>query len=296
MYDSITKILNNREIALFFWAIIGICWVLSLKFTREPIFSLIKAFAARQILVIFNLMIIWVELIVILFIIINLWDLTLLKDTIFWTFGVAFILLMTINKPAKEENFIKGVLYNNLKLIIVLQFISNLYVFNLATELVTIPILIFVGILSAFSELKEEYKKAKKIFDTILIIYGIIVMVFSFYNVIVDFDNFLSGKNLKSFFLSSVFTILYLPFVYLISLYIQYESFFVRIKWNFKDKKSLSRHIRWKIFLSCGFNLNKIRLVSKELKVFFIQDKTDFKVILDSIMKDGKHPIVNSGL
>ncbi|MRT92861.1 hypothetical protein [Ancylomarina sp. 16SWW S1-10-2] len=291
MYDTITKIFNNREISILFWVIIGITWLIINKGTRESIFDLVKHFVVRQILTMVNLMIIYIELIVILFIILNLWDYTFLKETIFWTFGVAFILLVSMSKSTNTQRSFKHIFYNNLKLIVILQFVSNLYVFNLVTELITIPILFFIGIVSGFSESRTEYQKVKKLFDIALMIYGTTVMVFSIYNVIIDFDNFAKIRNLKSFLLSPLFTLLYIPFVYLFLLYLKYESFYTRITHNLRDQKYLCRHIKWKIFLLCGFNLFLIQLVSKELKVLLIRDKTDFKHILHSIIKEGKHPI-----
>lgn len=291
MNDTITKIFNNREISILFWAIIGIIGLVINKTTRESIFVLIKAFVVRQILTMINLMIIYIELIVILFIILDLWDYSFLKETIFWTFGVGFILLVSMSKSTNTQNSFKHIFYNNLKLIVILQFVSNLYVFNLSTELITIPILFFIGIVSGISESKTEYQKVKQLFDIVLIIYGTTVMVFSIYNIVIDFDNFTNIQNLKSFLLSPLFTFLYIPFVYLFVLYLKYESFFTRITHNLRDQKHLSRHIKWKIFLLCGFNLFIIQLVSKELKILLIKDKTDFKHVLHSIIKDGKHPI-----
>ena len=145
--------------------------------------------------------------------------------------------------------------------------------------------------LSAFSEVKDEYQKVKNIFNSILAIYGIIVLIFSIYHTVIDFETFISKKNLQSFLLGPVFTTIYLPFIYLTALYMIYESFYVRIKWNLKDNEKLAKFIKWRIFLTCKFNLNKIKLVSKELKVFFIKDKTELKFILRTIMIEGKHPV-----
>ena len=123
---------------------------MSQKSIRKSLFGVIKAFTAHQILAIFFLMIIYIELLVLILCKLNLWNFYLLKDTIYWTFGVAFILLANINKTTENNSFFKQTLLSNLKFIVILEFITNLYVFSLVAELIVMPILIFGNYLAGY--------------------------------------------------------------------------------------------------------------------------------------------------
>ena len=91
------------------------------------------------------LMLIYTELIMLVLTIIEFWNLTLLKETIYWVLLVGFPLLLDIDKINKEENHIKSILKNSIKGIIIIEFITNFYNFSLIVELVLIPVVTFIS-------------------------------------------------------------------------------------------------------------------------------------------------------
>lgn len=207
----------------------------------------------------------------------NIWDKTLLKDTIYWAFGGAFILLVNVHKATGEDNHFKKIIIDSFKLIVVIQFLSNLYAFNLVVELIFLPIILFFSIMSAFAEKKDELKPVKKLSDSLIAIYGIAVLVYSVYHIITDFENIVTTDNLKSFLLSPTLTILYLPFLYSMALFMAYESFLKSTKWILKDNKKAFRYLKWKVFLKCNFSVKKIRMVNKKLHVYSSIDKAEIR-------------------
>lgn len=291
MIENLKSIFNNRELAIIIFVIVALIWFFRNKDSRMAFRGVVKAFVAHQILVSLFLMIIYIEGILIGFSKLGLWDFSLLKDTVFWTFGVAFIMLMNIQKIEKDEGFIRKSIVDNIKLVVILQFITNMYVFGFITEIILLPIILFLSMVTAYAELDEKNKQVVKITNTILSIYGLSVIIFSIIKLTQDFDSFATIQNLKSFLLTPIFTILYIPFIYFIGVFMVYQFFYVRIKLNLRNDKKLSRIMRFRIFMKCRLSLRKIKLVSKELKVFFIKDKKDLKVALNAIMKEGKHPI-----
>ncbi len=178
---------------------------------------------------------------------------------------------------------------NNLKLVVILEFITNLYAFGFVTELILMPILVFTVGIGVYSESKEEYHQVTKIMNFILIVYGICVLAFSIYHVLIDFDKVVTIENLKKFLLAPVLTTTYLPFIYLIALYAAYESFYVRIKLDLKGNKDLVRFVKWRIFFICNLSLKRIKLVSEKLEIYYIKDKNDLKVKLNRIIKQRKN-------
>lgn len=275
---------NNREIALFVWVIVFLIGILKRKSLRKPIAKLFLAFIDHKILTGFLFMIIYVELVVLLLVKLGFWDFSLLKDTIYWTFGVGFIFYVNMNKPTQEQGFFKRVLLSNLKFVLIIVFVTNLYVFSLMIELIVIPIVLFTSISSVFTESKKEYKQVKQLMDFILSVYGISVFSFSAFNIASDFGAFVNVDNLRSFLLGPIFTILYLPFIYFAAVYMVYEVFYQRLNWDFKADKKFAKVVKWQVFFICRFNLAKIKIVSNELKSFSITNKRDFKEGLKTIL------------
>lgn len=223
------------------------------------------------------LMIIYVVIIVGALFYFNIWDKTLLKDTIYWTFGGAIILLVNVHKATGEDNHFKKITVDSFKLIIIIEFLSNFYVFNLVLELIFLPIILFFSIMSAFAERKDEHKPVKKLSDSLIALYGIVVSIFSAYHIIIDFNNIATVSNLKSFLLSPTLTILYLPFLYFMALFMAYESFFKSRKWILKENKKAFRYLKWKVFLKCNFSMSKIRKVTKKLHVYSSIEKAEIQ-------------------
>jgi hypothetical protein len=200
---------------------------------------------------------------------------------------------MNINDASKNKYYFKQILISSIKLIIVIEFITNLYVFNLLIELISLPIILFFEFTSAFAEKKEEHKKVKQLSDSLVAIYAIIVLIFSIYHISKDLNGFISINNLKALLLSPILTIFFLPFAYITALFITYESFLTRAKWILKGNKKLFKTIKIKTILSCRFNLKKIQIVSKKLHIYTTEEESTILNDLDLILKKQK-PIANN--
>ena len=67
--------------------------------------GVIKAFFNKKIFSVVLGMLVYTSLIVMLLLKIGLWDSFLIKDTIFWILGTAFVLLMNTNKATENISF-----------------------------------------------------------------------------------------------------------------------------------------------------------------------------------------------
>lgn len=213
-------------------------------------------------------MLIYISGVVFLFHKLKLWDTSLLKNTVYWSFGGAFVLFFNINKALENDNHFLKVFKDCFKLVIVVEFLSNLYSFNLFIELVSIPFLVFTGAMLAFSENKSEHKSVLKIFNGILILYGLSVLIFSVIKISKSENSFFSVENLKSLLFGSIMTLSLIPFLYFMALYMAYEGFLKMKKFILKENKKLYRFLKWRIIKRCHLNLNRIRLVSKKLHIY----------------------------
>ena len=271
--------LNNREIATAIWLTIAFFWALSISGVRRSIRDLLKTFFNKKIIVPFVAMLLYVLLMVIVFKEIGFWDVSATKDTILWTLGTVVATFFSLNKVAEDEKYFKNVILDNIKFILILEFIVNFYSFNLAIELAIIPIITFIVMLNAYAELKPEFKQVKIFLGYVLGIFGLYLLAFTIRELVIDFRNFATLNNLRDFFLPLLFSIVFLPFVYFMALLMQYESFFTRI--DFANKESgVAKYAKRKIVMACHFNLSKLNKVSKSAGYPKMNSKEDVLELL----------------
>lgn len=266
--------MNNREIATAIWLIIAFLWALSINGVRRSIRDLLKVFFAPKIIIPLTVMLLYIVCMVLIFEKIGFWDETALKDTVLWTLGSASAIYFNLNKALQDDNYFKKVILDNLKFVLILGFVVNLYSFSLPAELIVIPIVSVIVLLNAFSESKPEYNQARKLLNFVLGVFGLYLIAFTFREIVLDFQNFASLKNLRDFFLPILFSITLLPFLYIMALFMQYETFFIRI--DFANKNSdVAKYAKRKVLAACHINMPKLNRVSKKAGYPKLNDKKD---------------------
>ena len=259
--NHINDILNNREQAISIWIfLIVVLGTLSSKI-RNSILDVIEAFFAKKLVQIYCAMLIYISFIILMLYTTNHWGIKNLADTIKWCALVAFVMLFNFEK-AKQPNYFKFALVSNLKILVIIEFIINLYVFSLPVELILVPFLAILGAMTAIAESDNQYEPAQRLLNLIMIFIGCIFLVYSSYNVITDFHNFATVKTLESFYLPIVLSILFSPFVYLVALYSNYENFFIRISFFVEDPVVL-KYAKIKTILKMNINLWELEEWSK---------------------------------
>lgn len=279
---NITDYLNNREIATIIWLSIIFLWTLTQPTVRSSIGKVLESFLAKKILLVTSCMFLYIFLMILAFERIGFWDISAIKETIVWIFGVAFVMFIHLNKAAGDESYFRKIIIDSIKFIIVLEFIINLYSFNFIAELIIVPVVILIALMSGVSSSKPEYKQVKILLDYLLGIFGIVLIIFTFYRIVTDFQNFATLNNLRDFLLPILFTIAFLPFTYMMALFIKYESVFIRID-IVNTNKDLARYAKQKIVMACHINLRKLNRLSKEAKMLRFNDKDDVSALLKNV-------------
>lgn len=260
--DFINKTFNNREIVLISYLLIFIIWALGQNKIRKSIFGVVKALFAKRIFISILCLLMYVTVIAYGLSLVYLWNISLLKDTIYWTFGVGFILMMNSDKALQEEQYFRKFVRENVKLFMILEFVLGLYVWGIITEFILTSIGIFLSILLGYTEVYVEHKKVK---DFLLKIFGVIGLFYVFYSgykVFQNFKDFENYDNFRALIFPAIMTIMFLPFAYFYVLYMHYERLFGRIDFFLKEEKTLCRFAKWRILLSVNFSMPKLKLIT----------------------------------
>lgn len=270
----LSETFNNRELAIILWFSVIFIWSISKQNIRGSYKQILKVFFNKKIIIPVLFMLFYVYGITIVLFLMNIWDLSILKDTIIWTFSTGFVLFFNLTKAKEDENFFKKMILGNLKVVVLLEFILNLYVFNFWIELILVLIISFVGIAEALTEKGSSYKQVNNLFNSLLGIYFLSIFIFSIYSITKDLSGFASYENLKSFLLPPVYFILYLPFIYIMVLYLIYELIFVRLT-LYNDEKELIKHARRKLIIKYHLNLKRLIRWFKKTGSMHVNNKED---------------------
>ncbi|MBB6681448.1 hypothetical protein H4O20_08335 [Aequorivita sp. 609] len=222
---------------------------------------------------------------------IGLWTSADIKDSIFWLFSVAFVLVFSLNK-AKDSKYFKEILIDTIKVIAILEFVINFYNFSLVTELILLPILIFIVMLQAVAGLDSKNAQVAKLLTNLMAIFGFGLLIYSIYQMANGYSDFFKLGTLHSFVLPIAITILFLPYLYFLSLYSIYESYFIRLDFMTVKKgkvKKVKKHIRRRAHI----NINRLNRIMERFdkKVFY--DDTNLKKYVKKISKR-KKPVANN--
>ena len=112
--NNLSNIFSTREIAIFIWFLILLIFAIRTKEVRNSIVRVIKAFFNRKLFLAFCTLLIYILLVVFILSVIGFWDISLLKDTVFWTLFSGIVLFMNINK-IENVNYFSSLINGSLK-------------------------------------------------------------------------------------------------------------------------------------------------------------------------------------
>ncbi len=216
---------------------------------------------------------------------INLWNISYLSDTIIWILGVAFVLFINISH-AREDDYFQKAIVDNIKLVVFIEFVTNLYVFNLWVELILVPVLAILGALLGVASARPEYKRVESLIAPIVGLIGVGFLAYAVYNMIVDFKAFLSMQNLLTFLMPLILTILFLPFVYILAVYVIYDLIFMRIK-NLATNSKLANYAKWQTLFVFHFNLRALNKWLRKIVVSKFESREAIKQAILSVKMSG---------
>jgi len=254
-------ILNNREIAIALWLILAAAYICSAKRMREVRLAfkrLAFVFKSRPLMIVFSLASVYAAAMVYLLLDWGLWNIDQLKNTVFWFFSVGLLSVYNLGKIKTDPHFFKNSVIGNLRLLAILQFVVGIYSLPLPVELLLVPFMVVVGMMIPISESDIKYLQVKKLFNGIVISFGLFTLVYTVYMLATDFKELGQEKTFYDFIVPALLTIMYLPFVSAMMTYSTYETVFVRLKFTVQDRR-LRRLAKLYAVVLFNFRLDAIR-------------------------------------
>jgi hypothetical protein len=257
---------TNRDIALLVWFTVFIIFVLVRmvmdRTLRVMMKQLLRTLFFWKIALPLLLFLTYVSLVLGGGYRLGFWQPWMLKDSLYWFLGTALIVFFRVNQASNDEHFFKKMMLDSVRVAVVIDFIINLYVFNLVVELLLIPLVTLLGMLLAVATLKPEYAQVKKFLRGVVAAVGIFVLIHAGLVVASDPGSLTTLKNLEDLLLPLVLTVLIIPFVYGLALLMMYEILNFQLKITSRNQ-AIRRFTMWQIVKACGLSLSRIRQFSR---------------------------------
>jgi len=262
---------NNREIAIICWSIVVLVWVLSKADLRKNITRLVTLFFQYKVLTPYLLAVIYTLVGVAILQHCGLWTNKQLKDTFVWcTFTVVSTIFKLLDTKSGTILF-KDALKEIFKFSLILEFVLGVYTFNIIAELILVALAVLFGGMLAVSEDDTKYDVARKFLKNLVVLFGLFLAGYTFYEIIAHFKEFASLDTLRDFILSPLLAIWIIPFIYCLWLSMTYEVYFIPLSLALKNQKKLLRYAKVQSVLQFnvdtkGFERWKNTLLANELK------------------------------
>lgn len=276
-------IFNNRELAIIFWLGILLIYIFRKKQNVKNFGKVLGAFFVNKIVAIIILSIIYFEILILFLTLIDYWNFNFIKDSIIWYFGFAFITILNLHKQLDTRKFLKKTIIDNFKFVVLFEFLSNYFTFSLITELIIIPLISFIVILDTYLTINNEKKEEeilKKITKGILSIFGLIIIFYSLYKLKNDFSAILTLNSIKFFLFPIILTLFFIPFLYFLALYSEYDIIFERLKHRFKGNTQEINGIMRVILKKCNFQIDKVSSINVVTRTNYFKEKDELIMII----------------
>ena len=221
--------INNRELALLIWLGAVLALFLLRANLRSILFEVIRLALNPVLVAPVLLMAGWVGGMVLAAVRIGWWEAELAADTTVWFFGTALVLMFNLTQAGGEERFFRQAILGAVKVAVFVGVFTNLYVFSVWVEIILLPALVVLALLSVVAGSEKRFISIKAVVDTMLALAGFALLAYVFFQIAADWQEFDKSGALRKFALPVWLTISIMPFVYLFSLFVVYDGAFKRI-------------------------------------------------------------------
>ena len=285
-------ILSTRELATLIWGCIFMLYVLCHREIRKSLWNVIVIFFDKKLRILWEIILLYVLTITIVFCYLPIWENIYIKDIIIWFLFSGLIYCMNAVSSEADETYIKKILKDNLKFTMILEFFMSTFTFNIWIELAIIPVITIITVMNVIAERKEEYKSVHKLLDSVLAIAGFWIFYETIKIGINEYKQLNIINTLVSFMIPIAYLILIIPLEYALELYSKYELLFLRMTFKEeKDKKTKIRH-RVAIICSCRISVRRVLLFQREyMGMMYVKMKdNEFEKLIREFRNACKRP------
>jgi hypothetical protein len=221
---------------------------------RNAGLAVVKALFHRVFLTVFVVAGLYIAVCVAVIAKFDLWEWGNLKTTLVWAFGFALVTIFDANRIDEDRTYFGKTLRDTINVTVLIVFLMEMQSFSLVVELILVPIIAFIGLLHAVSDTKPEHAAVTRLLTWVLGLIAIFYLAYSVSRTVQgwsDFDGIMAAREL---IVPIILSLLFLPFLYGLSVYMVYEQVFAGLAWKL-DNDALSRFARRSALWAFRLNL-----------------------------------------
>lgn len=279
--------INSRELASLIWmaAFIGYAFLKDKEGKIADAFKgLLRAFLATKIIVVLAWASLWIILCLQALTYAGIWEISNLKTTLLWAVTFAFVTLFDISRISEDETYFRKTVRDTISATVVVTFIAEAYSFPLLAELVLIPFLAVLAGMQVISEKDPEHASVNKLVSTILASAGLVYIGYGVYMAAIDFKTFATWNTLREFFIPIALSLLFLPYLYAVTVLVTYELTFIGLRWVLKDD-ALRRYAAMQAIVRFRLDLDGLRRWKRNIGNFRPSSKDEIRQSIAEIKR-----------
>lgn len=255
--DAILKSINNRDLALCFWLLVLLGWIMYKPAIRRSLGNVLRALLLHQILIAFGLAAATTALLSYSLSLMGLWTLSQLKGSFVWFIAACIPSIMDVPKLSEDFSLFRKAALKNFELSILVDFYINLFHAPFLVEAVLLPVAIALTAMIVIAERRDDLKSAHSILTNTLAFIGLCWAAFQAFKLFTSFNQVHTLDTVRDFILPIAFNLAFLPFLVLYATYAAYDSVFSRVQFVVKPP-TLHRYTKIALMARCGLNYMRL--------------------------------------
>ena len=220
---------NNREIAIGVWLIFAFILCLLRKELRSGIWGIVKTVVQTKLLILFGSLALNIVVLCWLVSQLGLWASDQLIPAILWFFFSGIALTGRSLSAKEDDRYFRSLLWDSLRIIVIFEFVVVAYSFSLLVEFFLVPIMVLVGVIIAYADIKKEYASVKTLSEWIAAIVVVGMLWKSVGSIWQQPESFFAVETARNLLLPFLLTAGSIPFFYFWFCYSHIENASIRI-------------------------------------------------------------------
>lgn len=229
--------LNNREIALLIWLAIAFGLPMLIPSVRRSFGEVVRAFRQPVILGCIAAAAAYTAACVAVLAAVDLWELPNLKTTIVWFVSFTIVAMMETTRAGESLRRLPILAKETVAVTALVVFIAETYPFPLWAELLFIPTVVLVSLCAEIAKRKPETANTVPVFTFLQAALGFWALGYAVWQAADDLAGFATMENLREFVVPILLSLMFLPFLFVLTLFSAYQSAAVRVHFSIPDKR-----------------------------------------------------------
>ena len=215
---------------------------------------------------------------------IGVWHWDNLKTTIVWFIATAVVAMASTKKLEKGASALWALAREAVTIAAIVLFFGSINTLSFWAEFLLVPVLTVMTAMVAVAERQPEHRIVIAPLNGILAITGLSIIGYSIYQIIAGWRHFDAAFQSREFVIPIALTVMFLPYLYGLILFMGFESAAIRLKLKVEDRK-LRRYIWLRGIFAFGASSPKFLRFIHAIQMSEVSDRDGVKAILTTLRR-----------